>query len=67
MSEPFDATKKWRRSTYCADGACVEIAEAGEATLMRDSKNPDQPPLAIDSTAWAAFIQGIENGEFKPL
>ena len=58
---------RWRRSTYCADSTCVEIADAGDEMLMRDAKNKDQPFIRIDRAAWRQFVQGVENGEFLPL
>jgi hypothetical protein len=58
------ATTQWRRSSYCADGACVEIAEHGDDVLMRDSKHPEQPFLRFDRTTWRDFIDAVANGEF---
>lgn len=60
-----EATMSWRRSSYCSDSTCVEIAVTGDETLMRDSKNKNQPFIRIDRTAWEQFIKGVENGEFR--
>lgn len=60
-----DDTRTWRRSTFCADGACVEISEDGDRILMRDSKDTDQPYLGFDRTGWAHFVAEIKNGRFQ--
>ncbi|GIF15154.1 DUF397 domain-containing protein [Actinoplanes teichomyceticus] len=54
----------WRRSKRCATGACVEVARVGELFLIRDSKNPDSPPLTFTREVWEAFLAGIKAGEF---
>jgi hypothetical protein len=55
----------WRRSTRCADTACVEIAEDGDRILMRDSKDISRPYLSFDRVAWAHFIAEIGSGRFR--
>lgn len=67
MEKAVDDASLWRRSTYCADSTCVEIAVAGDEMFMRDSKNKSQPFIRFDQTAWQQFVQGINNGEFRPL
>ncbi len=54
----------WRRSTFCATGACVEVAEAGNEFLVRDSKNPESPILRFTADEWSAFVAGVRAGEF---
>jgi hypothetical protein len=56
----------WRKSTRSGqDGGCVEVALNLPATVaVRDSRNPNGFILAVDGTAWAAFIDGVERGEF---
>jgi len=44
----------WTRSTYCADGACVEVAKSDQQVLMRDSKNPEGPFLCFSCTGMEA-------------
>ena len=60
-----DATIAWRRSTYCADGTCVEVAQVGDQYLLRDSKDPDRPYLAFERSDWLGFIDGIKHDEFR--
>lgn len=51
----------WRKSSYStADGPdCVEVAAAHVRILIRDSKNPAGPRLALTPTAWAAFLPSV--------
>ncbi|MEU2180202.1 DUF397 domain-containing protein [Streptomyces thermolilacinus] len=48
----------WIKSSYSgADTpSCVEVATAPEQILVRDSKNPTGPRLALAPTTWAAFL-----------
>ncbi|HEY6423740.1 MAG TPA: DUF397 domain-containing protein, partial [Pseudonocardiaceae bacterium] len=36
--------------------ACVEVAPAPDAVLVRDSKDRTGPALTIPTTAWQAFL-----------
>jgi predicted secreted Zn-dependent protease len=56
----------WRRSTFCADTTCVEVAVTPTEILMRDAKNPARQPLAFDQATWQDFVRGVESGEFDP-
>jgi hypothetical protein len=57
-------TAVWRKSTRSSSGNCVEVADAGDVVLVRDSKNTGQPALGFDRAAWAAFVAGIRAGDF---
>lgn len=59
-------TSTWRRSTFCADSTCVEVAWTQNQVLVRDAKNPAGPSLAFDETVWQQFIRGIKSGDFEP-
>jgi Domain of unknown function (DUF397) len=56
----------WRKSSqsgpHCDN--CVEVAFAGEAILLRDSKNPAGPVLVFTQGEWDAFVGGTKDGEF---
>ena len=67
MTEAVDDAKNWRRSTYCANTGCVEVAEDGDRILMRDSKNPSQPHLGFDRADWREFIDQIRSGHLQSL
>lgn len=50
-------TPLWRKSRHSGGGNdCVEIAEVGVGTAVRDSKNPSGPILRFGSAGWTAFI-----------
>lgn len=49
----------WRKSSYSGDQACVEVAAAPGGVLVRDSKNPDGPTLAVTTAAWRDFLAEI--------
>ncbi|MGV9223243.1 DUF397 domain-containing protein [Streptomyces albogriseolus] len=50
---------EWIKSSYStSDGPdCVEVALPDKIhVLVRDSKNPDGPRLALAPSAWATFL-----------
>lgn len=50
----------WRTSSYSAgNGGCVEVATAPERVLVRDSKDPDGPMLAVAPAAWRDFLATV--------
>jgi hypothetical protein len=55
----------WRKSSYSSsNGQCVEVASAGPAIAVRDSKDPNGPVLLCPRAGMAAFIAGVKAGEF---
>ncbi|WP_420906895.1 DUF397 domain-containing protein [Streptomyces prasinus] len=48
----------WKKSSYSgADTpSCVEVAAVPDHILVRDSKNPDGPRLALTPTTWTSFL-----------
>lgn len=52
----------WRKSSYSANGGnCVEVASnLPGIVVVRDSKDPDGPNLALTEQAWSAFIERIK-------
>ncbi|MGW7133889.1 DUF397 domain-containing protein [Streptomyces bobili] len=54
----------WFKSSYSAGngGDCVEIADAGTAVLVRDSKRPGNAFLTVDAVQWAAFVRMAARG-----
>ena len=49
----------WRKSSRSGQGNndnCVEIAFAGPAVAVRDSKNPAAGVLAFPTAVWGTFI-----------
>jgi Domain of unknown function (DUF397) len=53
----------WRKSTYSGgNGSCVEIADLGPLTAVRDSKDPDGPKLIFATHEWRNFISDVKAG-----
>ena len=55
---------QWRRARRCGSNACVEVAKVGEEYLIRDSKNPEHPPMRFTEAEWHAFRNGTRDGDF---
>ncbi|MEV2203196.1 DUF397 domain-containing protein [Streptomyces fradiae] len=49
---------EWIKSSYSTDDgpSCIEVAPAHDQILVRDSKNPTGPRLALAPATWAAFL-----------
>ena len=51
---------EWKKSSYSTRSGpdCVEVAIPDDEShvLVRDSKNPDGPRLALTPTTWATFL-----------
>jgi hypothetical protein len=59
-------TAPWRKSSRSTGGNdCVEVAQSRTACLVRDSKNPHGPRLAVRPQAWAAFLGHIKHGTYR--
>lgn len=63
----FNLSKvRWRKATASQSAdACVETGSVPGRVLVRDSKNPAQPHLALGSRAWSGFASGIKGGDFN--
>jgi hypothetical protein len=67
MSEPLSAQVRFRRSSFCGEGGCVEVAALpGDEIVIRDSKDPrsDAPRLTFTAAEWDAFLHGAMAGDF---
>ncbi|ETA02150.1 DUF397 domain-containing protein [Frankia sp. CcI156] len=67
MTESGNDALNWRKSSYSGGtgGNCVEVAtlpDGGRA--VRDSKQQGGPVLRFTPAEWAAFVAGINDGEF---
>jgi hypothetical protein len=50
----------WRTSSYSvSQGGCVQVAPAPGRVLVRDSKDPDGPALAVPTSAWRTFLYTV--------
>jgi hypothetical protein len=57
----------WYKSSFCGNGACVEVAQADGQFLVRDSKGGEGGNfLTFDRNEWAEFVNGVRAGEFDP-
>ncbi|WP_433612092.1 DUF397 domain-containing protein [Dactylosporangium sp. CA-139114] len=56
----------WRKSTRSGPYSdnCVEVAFAGGAVALRDSKDKTGPVLLFTPEEWVAFVGGTKDGEF---
>ena len=54
----------WRKSSYSGSGGgdCAEVASTPGAVLVRDSKDPDGPRLAVGALAWQEFTDQVKTG-----
>ncbi len=57
----------WTTSSFSngAGGMCVEAGAFDGGVVVRDSKNPDGPVLSFSRAEWAAFVDGVEDGELR--
>jgi hypothetical protein len=53
---------EWRKSTYSGanGGDCVEVADATDVILVRDTKNRDGATLALTADAWRVFAAELK-------
>lgn len=56
----FSVWRKSSRSGNGANDACVEVAFAGIAIGVRDSKNPGVGHLVFGDAAWQGFAAGVK-------
>lgn len=70
-TQPLDRSssdQRWRKSSFSGStGDCVEIADADEVMLVRNSKRPDSGTIAFSRAELAAWIDGCRAGEFDDL
>ena len=63
--EAPDARARWRKSSYSGSGNnCVEVAQTGGTSAVRDSKNPDGGHLTFGAQAWEAFLADVKRGTY---
>lgn len=60
MASGLNNVLKWRKSSRCEGGGCIEIVVQGHAILLRSSAEPDGPVLAFNLAAWQDLITGIK-------
>ncbi len=55
---------RWRRSSRCADGFCVEVSSSGGRVHVRASGRPDAV-LALTGDQWLGLIAAIKAGRLN--
>ena len=67
MSADELANAVWTKSSRSGNnGNCVEVAFLGEGRVaLRDSKDPHGPVLRFTPGEWAAFVEGVADGELR--
>lgn len=67
MNEYHDLA--WRKSSKSGpiSDNCVEVADAGDAVVVRHSKHREGPVLAYTRDEFRAFVEGAKDGEFNDL
>jgi hypothetical protein len=63
MMEAQHEDLQWRRSSACESGGCLEMAQSGEAVLIRKSDAPEEV-LSVSRLEWSAFLAGVRSGDF---
>lgn len=67
MSDP-SYRAVWRKSTFSGqNGDCVEVAEAGDLILVRNSNRPEAGAIEFTRSEIAAWVSGCKAGEFDDL
>jgi Domain of unknown function (DUF397) len=58
LGDPGAPAPRWRRSSACANGECVEVALREDQVLVRSSRSP-QAVLALPRPAWQALLAAL--------
>jgi hypothetical protein len=56
----------WSKSSFCQTSACVEVKREGGFIAIRNSESPADI-LRYTAEEWAAFTDGLQNGDFNHL
>lgn len=53
---------EWHKSrrSNSNGGNCVEVATLPDRVMVRDSKNPNGPVLAVSREQWRAFLTALD-------
>ncbi len=59
----------WQKSRYSNPcGSCVEVAQLADGRIaVRNSRHPGGPALIYPRAGMAAFIHGVQVGEFDDM
>jgi hypothetical protein len=54
----------WRKSSFCQNSECAEVAAQDGEILLRSSRKPEHV-VRLTDTEWQALVRGIQAGEFS--
>jgi hypothetical protein len=54
---------KWRTSSRCQNGECVEVRHLGGLVMVRNSAHPEHV-IAVSEALWPLFMAALKAGEF---
>lgn len=57
-----DTPLRWRRSSRCTGGDCLEVLIAGDGVSVRDSKDLAAGTLRFSRDEWEEFVASIRAG-----
>jgi hypothetical protein len=58
---------RWRVSSHCNGGECIEVGACSHGAAVRDSGLGDSSPvLAFGAEEWAAFTAAVKQDEGTP-
>ncbi len=57
----------WHVARKCNGGECVRVAAHGDEVVIGSSKHLDGPVIVYSREEWAAFVEGIRQGDFDGL
>jgi hypothetical protein len=59
---------QWRTSSHSqgGQGECIEVSTGvADASLIRDSKDPDGPRLSLRRSDLAVFLSNVKSGRYR--
>jgi predicted secreted Zn-dependent protease len=64
--EIVGAGADWRKASYSVNnGACVEVASAPSAVVVRDSVDPAGPVVSYSARTWQRFLATAKADTFN--
>lgn len=64
--DPQPQVIAWRKSSFCQNGECAEVAQEGAEIVVRSTRLPKNM-TRLTGAEWQALVKGIQAGEFQDL
>jgi Domain of unknown function (DUF397) len=64
MSPNLPDGVRWRRSSWCNGGTCVEVSAQGGKVRVRNSAGPAGVMLEVSRDSWRQFLALVREGHF---